>query len=286
MYKVKTFKKTEVFVDKNGEKHIILVYGELTKTNHLNGVMVSKVKYVAGDRRIIDFENEPMIINSTDSYSSLKEFNFGWAICDPRDKFDEAKGIEFCKKRFGRTPLSTQEGKFLTDDMIEAILANEIEFLKNEKLIPSISKSSYNKVEVDENISKATKGGLRNVANSVTEEAHNSNERRGTFKDGDILRLIWKNNQVSYAAYHSVDGVKKTVTFYWLVSSSEHGVHFVCPLTESVNEFLSVEKAKRSEILEIESLIKERFNKRWNWKEKRLEIKEPTKRRSIIDFFC
>lgn len=264
MYKVKIFKKKETFVDSYGRNHVIFVYGELTKTNHLNGTAIAKVKYVSGDKRIVEIVDEPTIINSTNSRSSLKEFNFGWAICDPRDTFDEEKGIELCKKRFARTPLSTQEGKFLTDDMIEAILANEIEYLKAEKLIPALGK-----VQQDE---------------CPQPQCTTDSTIKEKFKNGDILRLLHKEGKVFYGAYKEANYNDRKVTFYWLLSYAKNNSKFAAPCTYSIDEFISVDKAIREDIVEAESFIEKHFNRRWNWKEKKLEIKD-TKKQSFFDLF-
>lgn len=255
MYKVKNFKKSEVFVDANGEKHVIYVYGELVKTNHLDGVLVANVKYVNGDKRIVDCTNEEIILNHSKSHADVKEFNFGWAICDPRDAFDEKKAIKICKKRFGRTPLKTQEGKFLTDDMINAILENEIEYLKREKLIPLIKVNTY--------------------TSEAKDEVKNTTERE--FKRGDIVKMTYaSDNTTVYAAIDSIDHKNKTIFFYWKMSiNNENGkqtVRFVEPWKCYTDEFYPVfHLATRSEILEVERLMEKTFCKKWNWKEKKVE---------------
>ena len=54
----------------------------------------------------------------------------GWAICSPQDTYDEKAGIELCKKRFRKSPLTAKTGLFLTNDMVNAILDNEVNYIK------------------------------------------------------------------------------------------------------------------------------------------------------------
>lgn len=112
--------------------HIIMVYGELWEDGKIDGLAVFPCKFTRDGKTVLEYEDK----NTTSllfshPYSRTKHFNMGWAICNPEDKFDENVGIELCKKRFRKNDLTTQCGTFLTKDMIYAILANEIIYIKN-----------------------------------------------------------------------------------------------------------------------------------------------------------
>jgi hypothetical protein len=63
--------------------------------------------------------------------NSVKTLNMGWSICQTNyDEFDTEKGINLAKKRFEK-PLVTENGKFLTSDMVLAILKNELDYIEN-----------------------------------------------------------------------------------------------------------------------------------------------------------
>jgi len=98
------------FVDAKGEKHTVLVYGEL-RLEHLN-VRGRKVQ--------------------------LKCLNFGHAICSHNDEFNEEVGVKLAKKRFYCDPMCTFNHNFLNEDMVQAILNNEVDYIVNhlDKYLP------------------------------------------------------------------------------------------------------------------------------------------------------
>jgi hypothetical protein len=98
----------------------------------VDGVAVIQCKYSRDGQRAISFDPERGAVNIITGTPHLKtkSFNMGWAICSPDDKFDEEYGIELCKKRFHRKPLTTQSGTFLTHDMIRAIMKNEADYIE------------------------------------------------------------------------------------------------------------------------------------------------------------
>lgn len=114
----------------NGRVATILVYGELWEDGFVDGLRIQRVGLSRDGRRVIEHGTE--ILGSLGiPYARTKYFNFGWAICAPGDKFSEEEGIKIAKKRFSISPLSTQSGNLLTDDMNLSILQNELDFISN-----------------------------------------------------------------------------------------------------------------------------------------------------------
>lgn len=111
---------------------IIMVYGELWEDGKIDGLAVFPCKFTRDGKTVLEYEtkNTTSLLFSH-PYSRTKHFNMGWAICNPEDKFDENVGRELCKKRFRKSDITTQCGTFLTKDVIYAILANEIIYIKS-----------------------------------------------------------------------------------------------------------------------------------------------------------
>lgn len=119
--------KWKLVVDKNGVGHIVLVYGEVTENDHLCGY--APVTFTRKGR-VIKTVGEPVIIDSLNKFRSpLKQFNMGYAICGNRDKFNKEYGIKVAKRRFAKSPLSTQNGTFLNIDMVRGIVDNELDYI-------------------------------------------------------------------------------------------------------------------------------------------------------------
>ena len=143
--KVEEFYKTkDTFF--RGRTYRVMVYGELTKTNKRDGVIMCRVTTSKDGRNIETFEKENRLILNGDK-KRTKSFNMGYAICSPEDEFDVDKGKKICKGRFTKYPITTQNGSFLTHDMVNAIVANEVEY---------IIKNIENFVRYDENLNKET----------------------------------------------------------------------------------------------------------------------------------
>lgn len=106
--RVRGYSTHKEYFDEFGHKHTVLVYGEVT---------ISK----------IDVEVLPFVYTS----KMLKTFNMGWAICAEGDEFDEEYGKKLAKKRFYKYmgDLQTTNKNFLNDDMVMAILQNEVNYI-------------------------------------------------------------------------------------------------------------------------------------------------------------
>lgn len=115
----------------DGKKYTIMVYGELKDVKEINGFCVIPVTFNGKNKKVRDFDADKRMLvpGFNEYYSKTKHFNMGWAICVEPDKFDYDKGKTICKRRFSRSPISTQNGRFLTMDMCQAIVDNEVEFI-------------------------------------------------------------------------------------------------------------------------------------------------------------
>jgi hypothetical protein len=139
MGKVKKYAEYGVVTDRNGLEHQILIYGELTTEDALRGVRVSDVLYNRHNGQVEKVLGSK-VVKTGKSYGATKTLNFGWAICHPNDEFDIEKAVKLCKRRFSKTGISTQDCRFLTDDMVNSILKNELQYVINVKLPEYIQK--------------------------------------------------------------------------------------------------------------------------------------------------
>ena len=121
MARLKEYCVHKEFFDTLGHKHTVLVYGEVTQEK-------------------IDVEILPFIYQK----KVIKSLNFGWAICSEEDEFNEEYGKHLAKKRFYHDVGGLQTGNrnFLCDDMVLAILNNEVNYIIShiDKYVPESSK--------------------------------------------------------------------------------------------------------------------------------------------------
>lgn len=107
MAKIKKYCVHKEFFDSLGIKHTVLVYGEVYK---------DKIKV-----DVLPFISQTKI---------AKTLNMGWAICSEEDEFDEEVGINIAKRRFYQFGgLNTLNRNLLCDDMVLAILQNEVNYI-------------------------------------------------------------------------------------------------------------------------------------------------------------
>lgn len=125
--KVKTYYNYSEVVSSDGKSHTVLVYGEVRESNLISGF--APVTFTRKGR-IVRSVGEPIIVNN-EFRSPVKSFNMGFAICDASDTFDVNTGIKVAKKRFAKSPMTTQNGNFLTRDMLKAIVDNELSYILN-----------------------------------------------------------------------------------------------------------------------------------------------------------
>ena len=124
----------------------ILVYGEISETKGVDGFFVVPVSYNGKTNRIVDvnFKDKQLVKGFNKFYSPTKSFNMGWAICVEPDEFNLDEGIKICKRRFAKSPMTTQNGRFLTKDMCQAIVDNEAIHIANriESYLPKEDKNN------------------------------------------------------------------------------------------------------------------------------------------------
>lgn len=144
--KIKKYTDAKRVVDENGDEHIIFVYGELTVDENLKGVAIHEVAFNRSNYTIRMIEGLPRIYKTGKAYGATRTLNFGWAICHPNDKFDMETAVNLCKKRFSNSGISTQDCRFLTDDMVKCILQNEIRYIEEVKLPEYINKKPEQRV--------------------------------------------------------------------------------------------------------------------------------------------
>lgn len=134
--KFKTFEKIAVCSD----GRTAMVYGELCENGYVDGVAMFPAKFSRDGKNVVEY-NVPLGVYTLTGrkYARTKSFNMGWAICSPEDKFNRDEGVKICKRRFRKTPLTTTSGTFLTNDMIEAIVSNELKYIIDNihKFVPS-----------------------------------------------------------------------------------------------------------------------------------------------------
>ena len=105
----------------------ILVYGEMTELPYL--MTLTPVAVTPKGHKIREVF-EPIIFLKGNDRTKTRYFNMGWAICHEDDEFDIETGIRIATRRFSPNPLETQNGKWLNDDMCEALVANEIKYIE------------------------------------------------------------------------------------------------------------------------------------------------------------
>lgn len=125
--KVKSYYHYESVTSGDGSSHTVLVYGEVSEDKFISGF--APVTFTRKGR-IIKSVGEPVIVNS-EFRSPVKKFNMGFAICNSSDTFDVNTGIKVAKKRFAKSPMTTQNSSFLTEDMLKAIVDNELNYILN-----------------------------------------------------------------------------------------------------------------------------------------------------------
>ena len=191
----KTYLKTGHAYVGNGRNATILVYGELWETETVDGIFVQRVGLSRDGKRIIECGSSSVGVLGA-PYAKTKYFNMGWAICSPDDEYNEEIGIKIAKSRFLKSPLSTQSGTFLTNDMIDAILDNEIRFIQN-----NINKFYHPKDE--EKATEFYKGDLviKNITQEeLDEKGYESYLNMGTVRkdNGETVEL---SNRTTYVKY-------------------------------------------------------------------------------------
>lgn len=266
-------KKTKTFthllpVKKPWGAYTIMIYGELWQSTEVDGVAVIQCKYSRDGQRVLSFDPERGAINiiTGSPHLKTKSFNMGWAICSPDDKFDEEYGIELCKKRFHRKPLTTQSGTFLTHDMICAIMKNEAEYIEKhfDEYVPKVKNCANEDAAEDKCTGKKC------------DDAQGTVENKEEVSLVDTLRpntyvILTSKGGVNSGLVHSVNG--KKVHFYFITGHDGDFKKFLRyssdgSLTADIKFVDHVANAKET-ATELEVLAKN-HNVRWDAEKKRL----------------
>lgn len=234
MAKVKTYKVTKGVTDSHGNIYTILVYGEVTEVKALDGIEVRRVRFRHGDNKVVD-KGESLFYPLGENCSPSKELNFGWAICSPNDTFDENIGIEICKKRFSKSPIKTQDCRFLKEDMVLAILNQTAEYVANNEF-----KAALEHIEADLN---------------VAENFHNGEIVKSALSDAVFyaLRIVDDEN----AAEH-------TTLVNWLVDTDIQVSNLTCKQLRLGVFNKNVRKATDEEKAKVQEYFRKRYNNQWD----------------------
>lgn len=258
--KVKTFTH-KLCVKKPWGDYIVFIYGELQQSTEVDGLAIVQGKYSRDGGRLLSLNPGHKIINITTGVPHLKtkSFNMGWAICSPDDEFDEEYGIELCKKRFHRKPLTTQSGTFLTHDMICAIMENEAKYIEKhfDEYVPNVKKCESGKLEEG---CLGPKGNPDPAGIPIEEMLR-----------PDMYVMLKSKNGVNSGLIHSVDGRK--VHFYFITG---HDGLFKKFLRYDSSGGLTVDAkfirgiATAAETAEELSILAKNHNVKWDAEKKRL----------------
>lgn len=131
--KTRSFIKTKLALCSDGVNRNITVYGELEEYDHVDGVCVVPCAIKGKSKPIEPAVNSNkwyFVPSMKSNYGRTKDLYLGFSICSPEDDFDQNIAIRNCKRRF-KSPISTQNGRMLTPDMIDAIIENEIKYISS-----------------------------------------------------------------------------------------------------------------------------------------------------------
>ena len=234
MAKVKSYSVTKDVVDSHGNIYKILVYGEVTAEKALDGIEVSRVRFRHGDKKVVD-KGESLFYALGDNCSPSKALNFGWAICNPNDAYDEAKGIEIAKGRFSKSPITTQDCRFLKEDMVLAILNQTANYVETHEF-----KDALKKYEAEKNFYE-------------------------NFRDGEIVKIF---DGDLYGALNLENQEKPTIRWAFYNHDDESQVLFDSRFTSvrymDKNNFIKyTSKATNEEKAKIAEYLKKRYGNAW-----------------------
>ena len=228
--------KTVVY---EGAPFTILVYGEVVETTKTKGLLVQPVFLTRDNAKIIKEAGRGQLLATQHPYSRTKSFNYGWAIHTQDDTFDFQVGVQKCRQRFAESPITTSTGHFLTKDVIQSILNNEVDYI--EKHFDKFFRKNYRRraqknavlkhlkqVEVKNtrfqiNFDKAMfklKGTSAEERQDFEETAKNTEKNfeetpKGTVRDGEILCRNDNENGLRRYICVNGNGNDKSYSVYW-----------------------------------------------------------------------
>lgn len=204
----KSLKTYSIKEEYNG--HTILIYGERWEEGYIDGIVIKRARFSKDGGRLMDkgISSENILLKRP--YTRTRYFNMGWAICNPNDKFDFQTGVDICKKRFRKSPMETETGLFLTNDMIHAILKNEVDFIKKnwDKFCPE-KKEAEKPTEVKEAVKE------------------NTSESNFDIKPGDYVKILDPDNPYWPETVGFVSGVDDEFVYYkWKIQYGKNHCAF------------------------------------------------------------
>jgi hypothetical protein len=134
----------------NNKKYTVMVLGALNEVNEINGFYIVPVTFNGKNNKVrsVEYDRRVNVPGYNEYYARTKTFNMGWAICNSDDVFSEEVGETICRRRFSKSPMKTQNGRFLTKDMCQAIVDNEVDYIINH-ISEFLPKYEVGDVEVD-----------------------------------------------------------------------------------------------------------------------------------------
>ena len=268
----KCFKKTL----HNGKVFTVMVYGELTEVKEITGFYAVPVKFngKTGKPISIDYNKRIITPSYNEQYSKTKIFNMGWSICAECDTFNEDTGIKICKRRFNRSPITTQNGRFLTTDMCQAIVNNEVEYIINhiESLLPK-NEPQLKFVPMDEAQMKAFEDMLEeNITplddEDVVDRAPDDGEYVVFYKDDVKYVGIFKNEVYN----QNEDWVYDNFYFYAPVDNNGLVGHDKAKFYQTMDDYDEFLYANDGDIKLINDYLKGAHSKAWDNENKKFKI--------------
>ena len=260
----------------NGKVFTVMVYGELTEVKEITGFYAVPVKFngKTGKPISIDYNKRIITPSYNEQYSKTKIFNMGWSICAECDTFNEDTGIKICKRRFNRSPITTQNGRFLTTDMCQAIVNNEVEYIINhiESLLPK-NEPQLKFVPMDEAQMKAFEDMLEeNITplddEDVVDRAPDDGEYVVFYKDDVKYVGIFKNEVYN----QNEDWVYDNFYFYAPVDNNGLVVHDKAKFYQTMDGYDEFLYANDDDIKLINDYLKGAHSKAWDNENKKFKI--------------
>ena len=215
-------------VKHDGHVYTVLIYAECVQTSKTKALLVQPVYTTRDGQKIVSEAGRGQLLSTQRPYQRTRSLNIGWAICSDEDKFDMDAGVELCKKRFSRDPITTGCGRFLTDDMVNAIIMNELDYIANNfgKFYRRKSKKHgkpkfYLEFPCDWFDKKAPK--CEKTGKNDTQKCEEEPKPKFPVRDGDILyKTSQSGRKTTYICVKErlLDGVYK---IYWSASEFDDG---------------------------------------------------------------
>ena len=169
---------------------VITIVGERHQTTMKKQVMLVNALTTAGGE-VLDVDPIDVVADTFDNQPGLrKEFYMGYSICLPDDTYDIEVAKYYARKRFSR-PIVTYNFTYLNDDMIQALMVNEAEYIANH-----LDKYTNGQAGTDK-----TAPSMDHVCNSKV-KMHETNDNRGSV---DTTNMNVSNHPVVTRKVNGID---------------------------------------------------------------------------------